>query len=479
MTTAHPDNPEMSDVLVIGAGATGLSIAYHLSRAGRSVRLLETAERVGGNIGTLRVDGWQLETGPNSLMQSPALAQLISDLDLADAVEVASDTASKRYVVKNGSPVPLPTNPLTFLTSPLFGLGDLLHLAREPWIRRGDHEETIAEFVRRRLGQGFLDWAIDPFVSGVYAGDPNRLSVQAATPKIYALERDHGSLIRGALNKMKARKAERARQAGATEGNEGPRGIQTMPAGKLISFREGLGQLVDTMAQRIEQEGHGRIHTGQGAERIERLDDEDRWRVTSRDGRQYQARQLVLAVPARVAAALLKPHGAELAEQLDAIVYPAVASVALGFDRRQVRHPLDGFGMLIPSKEKRQTLGALFSSSLFPGRADDDRVLITAFIGGRRRPEAAEGSEAEIVERVLADLGPLLGIDGEPLFQRAQIWPRAIPQYERGHLERIAEIDRLLEALPGLSLAGNWRDGIAVGDCLENGRKLADRLLKA
>lgn len=209
MNTENPHH-HSDDVLVIGAGATGLSAAYHLTRAGKTVRLIEAADRIGGNIGTLAFDDWQVETGPNSLMLSTALATLIDDLGLHESLQVASDTASKRFVVKNGRPVALPTNPLTFLTSPLFGLGDLFHLMREPWIRRADHEETIAEFVRRRLGQGFLDWAIDPFVSGVYAGDPNRLSVRAATPKIYALERDQGSLIRGALAKMKARKAERA-----------------------------------------------------------------------------------------------------------------------------------------------------------------------------------------------------------------------------------------------------------------------------
>ncbi len=483
MNTENPHH-HSDDVLVIGAGATGLSAAYHLTRAGKTVRLIEAADRIGGNIGTLAFDDWQVETGPNSLMLSTALATLIDDLGLHESLQVASDTASKRFVVKNGRPVALPTNPLTFLTSPLFGLGDLFHLMREPWIRRADHEETIAEFVRRRLGQGFLDWAIDPFVSGVYAGDPNRLSVRAATPKIYALERDQGSLIRGALAKMKARKAERAaRESENTPddaSSEDTPAIQTMPAGKLISFRHGLGELVEALAQAIEDgsenSGHGTIHTGERVTTIVPPADDALWRVTTHSGQTFTARQLVLATPAWVSADLLTGLSPDLAETLNTVPYPAVASVALGFARKQVRHPLDGFGMLIPSKEQHQTLGVLFSSSLFPGRAEENQVLLTAFIGGRRHPEAAEGKPEEIIERVLADLRPLLGIEGEPLFQRVQSWPRAIPQYERGHLERIEVVDRLLADLPGLSLAGNWRDGIAVGDCLENGRKLAERL---
>ena len=469
--------PQRIDTLIIGAGATGLSTALHLSGSGRSLCLVEANDRVGGNIGTIDRDGWRIEQGPNSLMENPALRALIDQLDLGPEVVQASGAAKKRYVVKQGKPTPLPSHPLTLLTSPLFGLGDLFHLAREPWIGRADREETIAEFVRRRLGQGFLDWAIDPFVSGVYAGDPNRLSVRAATPKIYALEQEHGSLIRGALHKMKARRAEKQASGKRADNQEG---LQTTPSGRLISFRHGLSQLVDTMAEQIGADDGSQIHTGT---RIVGLshdaaenDAAHPWTAETADGRQFWANRLVLAVPAHVAADLLAPLDASLGHLLEEIVYPAVASVALGFDRHQVGHPLDGFGMLIPSRERHRTLGVLFSSTLFAERAPDGHVLLTAFIGGRRDTEAAEGSERDIAERVLADLRPLLGIRGEPSLLRVQTWPRAIPQYERGHIERIAAIDQQLAALPGLHLVGNWRDGIAVGDCLENGRKLARRL---
>ncbi|OYY53414.1 MAG: protoporphyrinogen oxidase, partial [Halothiobacillus sp. 28-55-5] len=190
------------DTLIIGAGLTGLSAGYHLTKHGEQVIILEAATRVGGAVGSVIEAGWLRELGPNSLMQTEALAQLLSELDLSAETIEANPIAKKRFVAKNGHPVALPANPLELLSSPLFSLGDLFHLAREPWIKPAKTEESIAQFVRRRLGQGFLDWAVDPFVSGVYAGDPNRLSARAAIPKIYAMEQENGSLIRAGIARM-------------------------------------------------------------------------------------------------------------------------------------------------------------------------------------------------------------------------------------------------------------------------------------
>lgn len=450
------------DTLVIGAGMSGLSAAYHLIKTGRRVRVLEAAKRPGGAVGTRRVDGWQFETGPNTLMRSPPLNALLSELDLETAAINANELAKKRFVVKNGHPVALPGGPLDLLTSPLFGLGDLLHLAREPWIKPAETEETLAQFVRRRLGQGFLDWAVDPFVSGVYAGDPERLSIQAATPKIHALEQEYGSLIRGGLAKMKAARTQRA--SGVPPDKKG-----------LISFPEGMATLVDRLAELIQQSTLGDIQTASPIAALDRGSDGS-WIAHPPTGSPIASREVVLAVPAFAAARLVAPHNPELARLLDEIEYPPVTAVVLGFDRGRVAHPLNGFGMLIPGREQRQTLGVLFSSTLFPNRAPEGKVLLTAFIGGRRRPEAAEGDDDTLVGRVLTDLAPLLGIQGAAEFAQVQRWTKAIPQYELGHLDRLKAIETENARLPGLYLTGNWKSGIAVGDCLQSGSKLAATL---
>lgn len=450
--------------LVIGGGISGLSTAYHLTRQGESVTLIEAADRVGGAVGSVQEDGWLRELGPNSLVQAPEMAALLSELDLGNEIIEANTLAKKRFVSKNGHPVALPANPLELLTNPLFSMSDLWHLAREAWIKPIDKEETIAEFVRRRLGQGFLDWAVDPFVSGVYAGDPNRLSAKAAIPKIYALEQESGSLIRGGIAKIKAARAN-------------PEPVTQPAKGKLFSFKHGLQTLTDALAAATIASGRGVIHLASPVTRI-RQRPEGGWSVETAQGKTIHTKQLILSTPAHISARLLGEVDGALAESLAAIEYPPIASVVMGFDRSEVGHPLDGFGLLLPSKEKKQTLGVLFSSTLFPNRTPQGKVLLTAFIGGRKQPEAAKGDDKELLARVLGDLSPLLGIKGQPEFLRIKQWARAIPQYEIGYLDLLEKINHQSTTLPGLSLSGNWRGGIAVGDCVITGKKLAEHLVE-
>ncbi|MFO7808851.1 protoporphyrinogen oxidase [Guyparkeria sp.] len=468
--TAHehdaPGKTQSTDTLIIGAGASGLAAGWALARGGQRVTVLEAGDTPGGNIQSRRDGEWQVEIGPNTLMVKPPLYHLLKELNLTDEAIFAGEAGKKRYIAKGKRVLALPTHPLNAPFNPLLGLGSIGRILREPWVRRGTGEETLAQFVERRLGRNILDYLVDPFVSGVYAGDPARLSAQAAMPKLAAMEKEYGSLIRGGLAAMKRAKRERR------EGNE------PMPSewrGKLISFPGGIQTLTDRLAAEIDSSGNGTIACGRCAQAIEAVD--GGWQVTDQDGKGWQAKRLVLATPAHVSASLLRPLDPMLAEPLDEIVYPPVAAVALGFPPGVLAHPLDGFGVLIPRRERRRTLGALFSSTLFPNRAPHGHKLVTAFIGGRQDPEALEMSDAELARQVGKDLGDLLGIEGQPVWQRVSRWEQAIPQYELGHLTRIERLDQSLEGHSGLSLIGNWREGIAVGDCLENGQALAGRIL--
>ncbi len=463
-----PAAAKAAETLVIGAGASGLAAAWELARTGHAVTVLEQRPTPGGNIQSQREDGWQIEIGPNTLMVKPPLYELLCELDLDGEAVFAGAAGKKRYIAKGGRTLALPTHPLNAPFNPIIGLGSWGKILREPWVKppKGHQEESLAAFVERRLGRNILDYLVDPFVSGVYAGDPRRLSVKAAMPKLHALEREHGSLIRGGLAAMR-----QARQRAKA-------GTEKMPSdwrGKLISFPQGIQTLTDRLAEHIDAQPNAAIHCDHAIQSVRPHG--GGWQVEDARGEIWQARHLVLATPAHVSAKLLAPLDPMLAEPLDEIVYPPVAAVALGFPPGLIAHPLDGFGVLIPRREQRRSLGALFSSTLFSDRAPEGHKLITAFIGGRQDPDAFEMSDEEMARQVVNDLGGLLGIEGPPVWQRVNRWPKAIPQYELGHLARVERLDQALSHHPGLSLIGNWRDGIAVGDCLENGRALAKRIL--
>lgn len=442
-------------ILVIGGGISGLSAAWFMQQQGHDVHVLEASEVAGGNLRTLREDGYLVEAGPNSTLDSSlGLGQLIEGLGLQSERVTPSALARRRFVVRDGQLQALPGSPVAFLSTSLFSLPAKLRLCAEPFIGRATTEESIASFVRRRLGREFLDYAINPFVSGVYAGDPERLSVQAATAKVYALEARHGSLIKGGIALMKARKS---------------RQLETGPSGTMVSFRHGMQQLPEALAAALGN----RLHCGVQVDLLRR--DEQGWQVSAGE-RHWQAQQVILATPAPVSARLLATLAPAASEALAQMVYPQVVSVSMGFAASQIAHPLDGFGMLMPRCEGIDTLGTLFPSSLFEQRAPAGKVLLTSFIGGRLNPVVAQRRDDEIAAQVLADIRPLLGISGEAEKCWVTRWPAAIPQYELGHLQRLQQIDTALAALPGLHCRSNWRDGIAVADCIEQARLLAGRI---
>ncbi|MDR5875722.1 protoporphyrinogen oxidase [Vreelandella gomseomensis] len=458
---------EEQSFLIIGGGITGLSLALELGRHNKSVTLVEADEHLGGNIRSVTEQGWHMELGPNTLMAQPSLYQLINSLNLTGKAIFPPEASRKRYVVKDSKLIALPDSLKSALKSPLIGFEGWRHLLMEPFRKPASHEETLAAFVRRRLGQNILSHFVDPFVSGVYAGAPERLSAKTAFPRLYYLEQTHGSLLRGGIAQIRYRKKRRAKDHEA--------GFPEEWRGKLVSFPEGLSTLTNGIRHELERLPNVRLVTGSRVEKISR--ENLTWHAVDQKGQAFVAHKLILTTPAHVSGSLLSNINAELQSELESIVYPPLAAVVLGYPERAVKHPLDGFGMLIPSKENKQTLGVLFSSTLFPQRAPKGHVLFTCFIGGRRNPAVNDQSDEQLVNTVSSDISQLLDIDTQPVFTKVARWSQAIPQYDIEHLARIAKIDKIAQAYAGLHLIGNWRDGISVGDCIDNGHVMAQTLL--
>lgn len=441
-------------VAVLGGGITGLTAARELKRAGYTPVVFEAGARVGGAIGGHRQDNWLHELGPNSLLEGSAeVASFIDDLGLGECRMYADSAAKKRYIVRDGRMVAMPTSLGSFISTPLFSWSAKLALLGEPWRRRGpaDGSESVADFVVRRLGHEFLDYAINPFVGGVYAGDPTRLSVREAFPKLHALEQEHGSLIRGALKK---------------------RNSSGGPKGRIFSFAHGLEEMPLTLARELGDA----VRLRTMVRTVHRHD--DGWEIHS-DNRGEPARDtfaaVVIALPADGIAALSFENvpGASRLSALREIEHPPVASVFTGYRRSDVAHALDGFGVLVPEVERRQILGALFSSTLFPGRAPADHVAITTFVGGMRDPSLARRDDADVLQLVQGELVKLLGVRAAPVYTHVKRWPRAIPQYTLGYERFKTAITDVEAAAPGIFIGGNCRDGISLANCIGSGRRLA------
>lgn len=449
---------ESCDAIILGGGVSGLAAAFELKRLGMGpLRVVEARERVGGVIHSEYRDGFLAEAGANEmLLRSERVAQLIGELGLYDQVLEAGELGKKRYLVRGGRLVALPSGLLSALTTPVLSTLAKLRLLREPFVSKGEGGgESVASFARRRLGREACDYGFAPLVSGIFAGDAERLSLRHAFPKLHAFEQARGSIIRGAMAASREGKAQ---------------GIPR-PKRRLIAFRDGMSTLPQALAGELADA----LTLDAEAERVERV--ASLWEVALRDGRQLRAPALILALPAHRLGELrvpstLAPGVSTLAET----PYASVVVVTLGYKREQVRHPLDGFGFLCPPNEDRKVLGTLFSSSLFSGRAPEGHVALQSFVGGARDPSAVDLDEVALLHRVQGELSALLGVDGEPVFRRIVRWRHAIPQYNLGH-ERFHEAaDRILAANPGLALASNYLNGVSVGDAVESGLDAAARI---
>lgn len=451
-------------VTIVGAGMSGLTVAFWLHRWNIDVVVLEAEKAPGGTMRTLRDDGWLIERGPNSALETtPLFHEMLAGLNLEQEREYAHPAANRRYILRDGALHILPTTPLAFLRTGLWTAGAKARILKEPFIAKADHEESIAEFVERRLGREMLDYAVNPFVAGVYAGNPEQLSVRAGFPKLYALEQKYGGLIRGMV-------------VGAHERRK--RLEKAKDRARMFSFRTGMQAFPDAIAAELG----ARVRLNSTVERITPQKDgsgRTRFAVTFRSATGEETLRsdgLVLSVPAGAAARLVCPHHADLARRLAAIYYPPVAEVFLGFRHSQIARPLDGFGYLIPAREHRKILGTIWSSAIFGGRAPDGHAALTTFVGGARQPEILELDDAALRDTVLQELGAIMDVTGKPVVESIIRWEHAIPQYTLGFLDHWRVMEEFESAIPGWFLCSNYRGGIAVGDCVTNGEGTARKV---
>ncbi len=439
---------------IIGAGISGLARAWQLKRHGEACTVLEQSALPGGAMRSHREGNYLAEEGPHSiLLDSLEIEAFLDSIPKLNASIIeALPEANKRFIVRGGKPHAVPMGLISAITTPLWSFAGKLRVLKEPFIKAApaDDEESVAHFVRRRLGDELYRYAINPLVGGIYAGDPEKLSLPHAFPKLHALDQNHGGLIRGGIAKMRAARA-----------NKGPK-----PRKRIISFKNGMAELPEKLAAALGD----CLHTAVSISSIRKSGEQwtVAWSIPDGTITEDSFDQLILTAPAhRLTDLPFDPALQGQLRRLSAIDYPPVSVLSLGFKRADLAHPIDGFGALVPECEARKILGVLFPSSLFPKRAPEGEVLLTVFIGGERQPECATADTEALKKTVLPELEQLLGITGEPTFVHHKHWDKAIPQYKLGYAAQLADMERIEQAHHGLHLAGNYRTGISVTYCLE------------
>jgi protoporphyrinogen/coproporphyrinogen III oxidase len=466
------------DVIVIGAGLSGLVCAYRLKSLGVDVALLEKSSQVGGVIQSETLDGFLIERGPNSAQGTSELLTLVDELGIADEL-VEGDPKAPAYIYFNGQLHAAPMNPPAIVKSGLLSIGGKLRLLQEPFIsrRESQDEESLADFTSRRLGAEIAERLVAPFVSGIYAGDEKRLSIQATFPLMASLESDYGSLFRGAISKMReAKQAKSNNQQTAQPGRK-----------RSVSFRNGMSVLPKTLAAKFGDNlltACSEISIAdrrlQMAGTKPRPEPSGRFNVTFKHSgieQQIACRHLIIATPANPAATLIAAVSEEASRLLREIEYPPLTIVYLAYDKSAVANPLDGFGFLAAPGAGLNVLGCIFSSSQFAGRAPKDKALLTVFIGGARNPDAAHFHDDKLISKAHSELQKVLGITDEPQVVSITRWGRAIPQYNLGHAARVARIEELTGQLNGFHLIGNYLHGVSVGDCSKEAVKIALKIV--
>jgi protoporphyrinogen/coproporphyrinogen III oxidase len=455
-------------VLIAGGGIAGLSTAFELTRGGPQkidVTVLERAARAGGNLRTELVDGYLCEWGPNGFLDNvPETPALVGELGITDRLLPADPGAKRRFIYRNGHLHEVPGGPLAFALSRLLSIAGRVRVMGEPFApRRPDGDETIHAFAARRIGLEAADVLIDSMVSGIFAGNARELSLRACFPKMWEMEREHGSLVKATL----AKRRERA-SSGAPLG---------APGGHLTSFTGGIEDLIHALVQALGP----RVKTDCPVRRVRPRSsgNAEGWIVELEDGRSFEADAVVLAGSASSSATLVEGFDGTLAAVLRQIPTAPLAVVCLGYETARLDHPLDGFGFLVPRGEGIAILGALWDSSIYPGRAPEGRSLIRVMMGGAHDASAVMLDDETLIDRARADLETTMGLTIEPVFTRVFRHPAGIPQYTVGHLGRLATMEERIRRHPGLFLAGNSYRGVSINACIADAGPLASRVRQA
>ena len=481
-------------VAVIGGGITGLAAAHRLRELDPSlgVTLFEASSRLGGVLRTERRDGFLVERSADMFTTGePWALDLCRRIGLEDELTETCQENRRAFVVRRGRLIPVPggfslmtpTRIWPLVTTPLLSWSGKLRLAGEYFVRarRDADDESLASFARRRLGNEVFRWLIQPLVGGIYTADPEKLSMAATMPKFVEMERKQGGLIRAVR-----------RQAGLST----TRQASGARYGMFVAPRDGMSRLIDRLAETISppsnrakgtngpnesngpHESNCSIRTNCAIERIEPRE-AGGWRLRLATDEALEFDAVVVATPAAVAARLLGPVDAQLADEVRSIQHASTAVVVRAYRRDQLTHPADGFGFVVPMAEGRRILAGSFASVKFEGRAPDGHLLMRIFVGGACQAELFELSDPEIERLVDQELADLLGVSGQPLFSQIVRWENAMPQYHVGHLDRVRRIEQLVAGLDGLELCGNAYRGVGIPFCVRDGQRAAERLLPA
>lgn len=453
---------ENKDIIIIGAGLTGLTLGYYLKKAGKNFMIIEKNSSTGGVIGTDTADGFIFEKGPNTgVLSNPEIAWLFEELKNDCTLETGDQSAKKRYILKNKVWKALPSGPLSAVNTPLFTFVDKLRILAEPFRKPGaDPDETVAQLVRRRMGKSFLDYAVNPFISGIYAGDPEKLITRFALPKLYALEHNYGSFIKGGVAKSREHKSDYEKKA----------------TKEVFSVKGGLGMLVAALSGNI---GLERILVGSEKTVVNRTSSG----YTVQSGnmpegkRTFVAKTVITTTGAFALPALLPFVSASAMEKITALDYARVVQVSAGY-KNWDGMKLDAFGGLVPEVEKRKILGILFPSAIFAGRAPIGGALLSIFLGGIRNPGMIDKNDSELTSIVLEELKETMGSTKMPDLLRINRYMHAIPQYDIKSAARLESIENIQSENPGLILAGNIRDGIGMADRVKQAKTISEQLIR-
>ena len=511
----------MKHVVIIGGGITGLAAAHRLLERSRELRdqvqvtLLEASSRVGGIVQTRERDGFLLESGPDSFIsEKPQALELARRLGLEPRLIETNENQRRSFIVRKGRLLPVPEgfhllapgHFWPFITSGIFSWPGKARIAMDLLLPRqhvngslnantddsGDAsvdanvDESLAHFVRRRLGREALERMAQPMIGGIYTADPETLSLRATMPRFLEMEREHRSLIR-ALRKQASSRTVAAGSAGRDSNAIVREGEGTSGArySLFLSFDRGMQVFTDRLAGRISDDKHSPATTIRINTRVDSLEldrgipaNMTKWKVRTNSNETLSADGVCLALPGPVSARLLRDVDAQLSSELEGISYASSATINLAYQRADITHQLDGFGFVVPFIEKRSLIACTFSSIKFAGRAPEGCALLRAFVGGALQPDMLKLSDADLIALVRDDLRDLLGIERPPLFSELTKWEQSMPQYHVGHLARVGRIQERVALLPNLTLAGNAYLGLGIPDCINSGETAADQLIE-